>query len=124
MVAWPTDLPPAFESSDYRDELPDPVNRSDARAATAVRGAIPAVHLPPLQARHAPLQGEMIMTLAQVEDLDTFYADSLGDGALAFDFPDPDDEAASIRVSFTRPYPVVPIGGDTYRVRLLLERQY
>ncbi len=64
----------------------------------------------------------MIMTAAQKTAFDTFVNSTTGGGVLAFDFPDPADDQATIQVRFGQSLPVKSrIAADAWRVSLDLE---
>ena len=117
MVSWPESLPREFEAPGYRDELPEQLFRSvvDADSGESRRSARHEVK--------APIAGVMIMESEEWLTLKEFYLGTLGCGALAFDIPDPDDSASTIRVSFLRPPNLTNVGGDVYRVQLAFERE-
>ena len=62
-----------------------------------------------------------VLTSAQIGELETFHEDSIGGGALAFDFPDPFDSTVTLSVAFVDPPSWSNVGGDLYSVRLNLE---
>lgn len=117
MPAWPSSLPQEFEGSGFVDQLPrqylgsrldpsHPTRRRRNRESTA-----------------APMTGQMLVTSTQWSTLRTFYANEIGQGALAFDFPDPDDPDAKLRVAFDQPPEMTTVGGDLHIVSLNLARQ-
>ena len=63
------------------------------------------------------------MSSVQLDALETFFRDDIGDGALSFDFPKPRDHAVILTVTFTRPPSWTNPGGDNYDVTLEMEIQ-
>ena len=63
------------------------------------------------------------MSSVQLEALETFFRDVIGDGALSFDFPAPRDPATILVVVFTGPPSWTNPGGDNYDVTLEMEIQ-
>ena len=118
MPTWPADLPQEFEAQGFRDELPDDeLIRSDIESpAEKTRRA-------PYRANTSPISGQMAVTADQWDELIDFYRNDIADGALEFDFPDPDDEASTIRVAFAEPPVLSTAGGETHVARLSFERQ-
>ena len=110
MPTWPADLPQEFEAQGFRDELPDDeLIRSDIESpAEKTRRA-------PYRANTSPISGQMAVTADQWDELIDFYRNDIADGALEFDFPDPDDEASTIRVAFAEPPVLSTAGGEDSR---------
>lgn len=117
MPSWPASLPQEFERPGYRDSLPG------RTVGTAIQGGDPLARETSRRPNRAPMVGAMLVTTVQWETLLAFYRADIGDGALAFDFPDPDDGDAAIPVAFTAPPELTTIGGDFHSARIALERQ-
>jgi hypothetical protein len=82
MALWPVTLPQIFEQSGYKETLPDMMIRTKMDTGPAkVRKRFTA----------APysMSGNMRMTKAQTDDLDTFYLTTTNGGADAFTFIHP-----------------------------------
>ena len=117
MPSWPASLPQEFEQDGFRSALPNRTDRSDVRSG--VRGS----RQRPRRDVAGPIRGRMILTTTQWETLTDFYENDLSDGALSFDFPDPDDASGTIVVAFAATPALSTIGGATHHVRLSFERQ-
>ena len=64
----------------------------------------------------------LILTVAQVATLETFYVTTLGGGVDAFDWLHP-RTAAAVSFAFVGRYQLLPIGAGYYQVMLELELQ-
>ena len=117
MTTWPATLPQRFERRGFRTDLPDQIVRSTIRGGEVKRRRLAR------RSESAPLNGQMLVTTAQWNTLLAFYRDDLRTGVLRFDFPDPDDADATIKVAFTEPPSMSAVGGDLHRARLQFERQ-
>ena len=117
MPSWPRTLPQAFDVSGFRDELPERLVRSE------LDGGREKFRQRAERSNYAPIAGRISIEQSDWDSLLLFYEDILKDGALAFDFPDPDNNADTIPVAFTKPPELTTIGGNLYGVRLELERQ-
>ena len=115
MPAWPASLPQVFEARGFRDALPEQLVRSELDGLEKTRRHA-------RRAERYRIDGDMLMTTAQWSALEAFMS-TIGDGALAFDFPDPDNSAATVPVAFADPPRLTTIGGALHTVRLSLERQ-
>ena len=113
MATWPVSLPQEFEQSGFRSEVPDQLVRSDG-------GGMPQRRRRARRDTARPIRGQMLMTTEQWLALRNFYDDDLGHGALAIDFPNPDDSSVTIQVVFESPPEMAPIGGDLHRISLSL----
>ena len=111
---WPSGLPQEIERNEYRYRLPDNLIRTSLTGAsrTRRRSRIPG----------SQITGSMLMTKAEISDLETFHDDDLADGVLSFDFPNP-EESGTIRVAFREPPSWGNLVGDEYAVRIALEVQ-
>lgn len=115
MPTWP-DIPHDFEVRRYQDALPDQLVRSQIRDGREKRRRLPD------RTRYAPISGVIIMTQAEYATLEAFYEMDIGNGALAFDFPDPNDTAVFVPVAFVNPPRLTTLSSEV-RVRVELERQ-
>ena len=111
MTTWPATLPQEFEETGFQSDVPDQLVRSDG-------GQRPQRRRRARRETARPIRGEMLMTTAQWQALLNFYQNDLGGGALAIDFPNPDDSSEMIQVVFERPPALSPIGGDLHRISL------
>lgn len=112
--AWPVTLPQQLllsgASLGYGDALveyaPDQGPSLTRRATTAVM---------------RPLSGSFVLSDAQVTTWETFFRTTIMNGALPFTFPDP-RTGTSLLVKFTKANPpsLVPLGGDNFRLTLML----
>ena len=114
MATWPGSLPTEFLLQGFRETAPDNVIASDMvvgppktrrRSSAAVR----------------PISGTMLMSSTQAGIHDTFFTDTLNDGAEPFDWTDPRTDA---NVSFLyqpgRPPAYTPVGGGDWHVKINL----
>ena len=117
MSTWPADVPHEFEADSLSLELGEQLVRSRTR-----RGR-PQVRQLPDRREGGAISGIIQLSTDEWDDLMTFYEDTLDDGALSFDFPDPEDTSEDIVVAFAEPPSLQTIGGDRHFARVTLERQ-
>ena len=116
MPTWPTSLPQNLIRRGYREGLPDNVIRTSVDAGPEKRRRR-------FTAAVRPLSGKIAMSSTEIETLRAFFREDIGDGALAFDFPNPFDATETLSVVFARPPSWTNAGGDVYDVTLELEIQ-
>ena len=114
---WPPTLPQEFDGPDFQDALPE------QRVQSELTEGKPQSRTLARRSEYAPLSGRMSVTTAQWNTLLAFYQTTLGDGALAFDFPDVDSPTDTIPAAFKEEPALSTIGGDLHIVRISLERQ-
>ena len=114
MPTWPADLPQVIERNEYGYGLPDNLVRTSlpGAARTRRRSRLPG----------SKITGSMLMTKAEISDLETFHDDRLAGGVLAFHFPNPEG-SGMVLVAFSRPPDWGNLVGDEYVVRIELEEQ-
>jgi hypothetical protein len=113
-AAWPAALPQRVQATDYEEQQPETLLRTQMDAGPAkVRRRFTAAP--------RPLRVALRMTREQVELLEAFVRDDLMDGALPFTWVHPRTEVlATLRL--TAPYVLVPQArGLRWRVLLQLE---
>ena len=115
MATWPSTLPMEFEASSFEDEFPEqliysPIDKYDSDTRQINRLEV-----------KAPLKGNMIMDTIQWSALLNWYINTIGSGAISFNFPNPDNISETIRVIFISPPKLSTIGGDTHIITLDLE---
>lgn len=94
---WPASLPKAPLLQGFSRVPADNVVRTDNETG-------PPDSRPRSTASVEVVTATYRMTAAQFETFKTFWRSSLAQGALAFDLPDPEDEALTVRALFTEPY--------------------
>ena len=117
MPTWPAAAPQAFDEQGFSDELPGQLLRS------ALDGGREKTRRLARRSTRAKMSGRITMTVAEWDAVTEFYEQDIGKGALAFDFPDPDDPGATVSVAFTEPPRLVTVGGELHTISLSLERQ-
>ena len=114
MPSWPATLPQELNRRGYSESLPANVIRTSVDAGPEKRRRR-------FTAAVRPLAGRMIMASVQLDTLETFFRDVIGDGALSFDFPAPRDPGSTLTVVFSSPPSWTNPGGDNYDVTLEME---
>ena len=116
MPAWPADLPSDFLRRSYRETLEDVVIRTQVSTG-------PVKRRPRSTIASRIFNGAIIMTSAELLILRGFYVTTLGNGSLAFDFPDPLDSTIMLSIMFLSPYSFRNTSGNNYEVTLQLQTQ-
>lgn len=114
MATWPATLPSTFLLDGFTESAPDNVIASEMETG------------PPKTRRRASasirrISAQLVMTSCQVGIHDTFFTDTLYDGAEAFDHVDPRTTAAASFLYEPHSPPVyAALGGDDWRVTINL----
>lgn len=113
MPTWPGTLPPRLLVSNYQEQPPDIVLRTEMDVGP-----------PKLRRRTTagirPVIGRIFCTKAQVATLDTFYVTTCASGSLSFDWTHPRTGAAATYL-FRKPPSWKPEHGDGWWVDLQLD---
>ena len=116
-IDWPAQLPQELSQSGYQEGLASNIIRSQVDSG-------PEKRRKRFTAATRPLQGQMQMTRAQLNTLETFFNETVNYGANAFDFPKPGfEDGSTYCVAFRAPPNWINVGGDVYRVSLDFEIQ-
>lgn len=115
MAAWPSSLPQLSLLAGAAETVQDATIRSEMDVGPAKRrrrytAAVRRFSVP------------LILTVAQVATLETFYETTLSGGVDAFDWVHPRTLAA-VSLAFVARYQLQPIGAGYYQVVLELELQ-
>ena len=112
MASWPNDLPAPLVD-DYNEERQNQVLRTEMDAG------------PPQTRRRFTASIDKfsvswVMTESQVSTLETFFEDTIGGGALSFDWTHPRKDT-TVSARFTEPYTMDYLGAGYYKVSANLE---
>ena len=110
---WPVTVPDELSVEGYGEGLADNLVRTDTSSG-------PEKRRPRSSISERQIQGKIVMTSAEYDDLITFYIDTLGHGALTFNFLDPRDRSTTLTVVFINPPTTDSPGGDNYEVSINL----
>lgn len=115
MAIWPTTLPQELHQQGFSIQNPTGAVRTDMETGKAFqrRRYTAAVQ---------PVSGQMFLTKEQYTTLLVFWRDTLGMGALEFDWVHPiTGDLAKFRFNSNNPPQLSAVTGDLYQVRLSLE---
>lgn len=114
MSTWPGTLPQEFLQRGASETAPNLIIRTNMDAG-------PAKVRRRFTAEVRPIQGNLLLTTAQVATLDTFFVTTVKGGSLAFDWVN-QRTAASESFRFVGIPTYTKMSGDFYEVTLKLEQ--
>ena len=114
MINWPASLPQSFLALSFQEKGPNNIIRTSMDSG-------PAKTRRRFTATTTPIEGSMIMTVAQFITFKSFFNSTIEDGALAFDMPD-DVDGGTMTVKFSEAFKAVFLG-TVWEVSLKLDKQ-
>jgi len=115
MAVWPTSLPQEIHQNGFNIGFQNGAIRTEMETGKPFQRQRFTAAVEPFSAR-------IWLTQDQYNTFDTFYRDTLGHGALEFDWKHPvTGEAATIRFDASSPPRLSALSGDQYQVQMNLE---
>ena len=110
---WPSSLPQELITDGYGQQAPNTIIATQMDVGPGKRRRRTSAGV-------QPVQGQIVVTEAQLDTLRTFFRTSLGDGALRFSWADP-VSGSPVEMRFTEPPQWSARTSGIYTVSLALE---
>lgn len=115
MATWPATLPQRLHTQGFQIDAPQGAIRSDTSTGKPYQRQR-------FTAAITPFSGRMFVNKTQWQTLIDFFTNTLGHGALEFDWVHPiTEDAATVRFDANNPPQVTAISGELFAVQLNLE---
>jgi len=115
MATWPSDLPQEVHQDGFNIEAQNGAIRTEMDTGKPFQRQRFTAAVEPFSAR-------IWLTQAQYSIFDTFYRETLGHGALEFDWKHPiTGDPATVRFDASSPPRLTALSGDQYQVQMNLE---
>jgi len=115
MPTWPSSLPQEVHQQGFNIETPSGAVRTEMDTGKPFQRQRFTAAVQPFSAR-------VWLDADQYATFDEFYRDTLGQGALEFDWKHPiTGDATAVRFDVTNPPRITAIAGDQYQVQMRLE---